>query len=123
MSDLSNISRERRVSGTGAVLLTLGGLTAAFGVAACCALPLLLTAMGVGAAWLGGIALLAAPHRLFLLAAASLCFAGAAVLLWRQHRALACTPGVVCARPAMRGITVIGLVAGLALLCLGLAYA
>lgn len=123
MSDLSRARPRPGAHGAGAALLTLGGLGAAFGVASCCALPLILTAMGVGAAWLGGVALLAAPHKLILLAAASACFAGAAVLLWRQHRAPVCTPGAICARPAIRGVTVAGLIAGLALLGLGLAYA
>ncbi|MBN8907782.1 MAG: hypothetical protein J0H99_14365, partial [Rhodospirillales bacterium] len=60
---------------------------AAFGVASCCALPFLLATLGLGTAWLGGIALLAAPHRLFLLAASALCLVAGAVLLWRQRGA------------------------------------
>ncbi len=51
----------RPASGPGAVLFTVGGLAAAFGVASCCALPLLLTTIGVSTAWLGGVALLARP--------------------------------------------------------------
>lgn len=61
----------RLEAGAAAVALTVGGLVAAFGVASCCALPFLLATAGVGAAWLGGIALLAAPHRPFLVAAAA----------------------------------------------------
>ncbi len=65
-------------------LLTLGGLAAAFGVAACCALPLLLVSLGLGSAWLGGIASLSAPFRSLLLVFAALALAGGAFLLWRQ---------------------------------------
>jgi mercuric ion transport protein len=125
MSDLSarRATTNRPVSGAGPVLLTLGGLAAAFGVASCCALPLLLATAGLSTAWLGGIALLAAPHRPFLLAAAALCFAVGAVLLWRQRKPVAvCLPGAICARPAVRALTTVGLLLGLVLLTLGYAY-
>jgi mercuric ion transport protein len=122
MLDPSDASRDQPTHGFGAVVLTLGGLVAAFGVASCCGLPFMLATLGLGTAWLGGFALLAAPHRLFLLAAATLCLAGATVLLWRQRRAV-CVPGAVCTRPAIRGATMIGLLAGLALLYLGYTYA
>jgi hypothetical protein len=68
----------------GAVLFILGGLAAAFGVASCCALPMLLTTIGVSTASLGGLALLAAPHRGVLLIFGALCLAGGAALLWRH---------------------------------------
>ncbi len=107
---------------TGATLLTLGGLTAAFGVASCCGLPFLLAMSGVSSAWLGGIALLAAPHRPLLLWVGALCLAAAAALFWRRSAAV-CIPGAVCSKPAVRGLTAIGLVAGLALLTIGYLYA
>ncbi len=123
MSDLSNTLDDRPARGAGAVLLTLTGLVAAFGVASCCGLPLLLATFGLGTAWLGGFALLAAPHRAFLLAGAAVCFVGAAVLLWQRRSAAACSPGAICARPAMRGVTMSGLLVGVVLLYLGYAYA
>ncbi len=124
MSDFSarRTATDRRAIGTGPVLLTLGGLAAAFGVASCCALPILLTTLGMETAWLGGIALLAAPHWSILLAAAALCFLGGAVLLWQQRRAAACTLGSICSRPAVRAVTMVGLLLGLVLLTLGYAY-
>jgi mercuric ion transport protein len=122
MADLSDASPDQPIRGFGAVLLTVGGLVAAFGVASCCALPFMLATLGLGTAWLGGFALLAAPHRLFLLAAATVCLTGAAVLLWRQ-RAAVCVPGAVCTRPTIRGASMIGLLVGLVLLYLGYTYA
>jgi mercuric ion transport protein len=114
---------DRPARSTGAVLLTLGGLAAAFGVASCCALPFLLATAGLGTAWLYGIAVLAAPHRGFLLGAAAICLAGGAVLLWRQGTATAaCAPGGVCSHPAVRSMTLVCLLAGLVLLCLGYTY-
>jgi mercuric ion transport protein len=114
---------QTRSSGSGAVALTLGGLTAAFGVASCCGLPFLLAGAGVGTAWLYGIALVAAPHRLLLMALASICLAGGAVLLWRQRRQAVCAPGSICSKPAVQSLVIIGLLIGSALLYLGYRYA
>jgi len=108
---------------TGATLLTMGGVAAAFGVASCCGLPFLLAMLGVSSAWLGGVALLAAPHRPLLLWAAALCLVTAAALFRRRRSAAVCTPGAVCSTPTVRGLTVVGLVAGLALLTIGYLYA
>ena len=108
-----------RAAGTGSVLLTVSGLAAAFGVASCCGLPFLLATVGLSTAWLTGFALLAAPHRGVLLVVGAVCLAGGAVLLWRQRRMSTCTPGAFCSRPAVRGLTLIGLLLGLGLLYLG----
>jgi mercuric ion transport protein len=110
-------------TGTGAVLLTLGGLTAAFGAASCCALPMLLGGLGAGTLWLGAIAAFAEPHRTLLLAAAAVCLASGAVLFWRQFRSGVCSPGAICARPASRALTLVGLVGGAVLLYLSYVYA
>ncbi len=125
MSDLSakTPATERPAPGTGAALLTMTGLAAAFGVASCCALPLLLTTLGLGTAWLGGIALMAAPHRPILLGIGALCLIGGAGLLWRQQRAAAmCTPGAMCAPRTLRVLILVGLVIGAGLLWAGYRY-
>lgn len=109
---------------TGSVLLTAGGLAAAFGLASCCGLPLLLASAGFGTAWLSGFALLAAPHRPMLLMVGAVGLAGGAALFWRQQRVAACTtPGAFCSRPAIRNLTLVSLVLGGALLYLGYIYA
>lgn len=114
----------RQKNGSGAVLFTVGGLAAAFGVASCCALPLLLTTIGVSTAWLGGLALLAAPHRDALLIVGAVCLAGGAALLWRQQRTAAtCGPNGACTPPAVRVVTLVGLLIGAGLLWAGYAYA
>lgn len=105
------------------VVLTAAGVVAAFGVASCCGLPFMLATAGLGTAWLSGFALMAAPHRVMLLAAATVCLVGAAVLLWRQRGVAVCAPGSICARPAVRGVTGACLLVGLVLLYLGYAYA
>ncbi len=116
-------AQDRPAAGAGTVALTIGGLTAAFGAAACCGLPFMLATAGLGTAWLGSVALAAAPHRVFLLAAAAVCLTCGAVLFWRQRTAAACAPGSVCSRPAVRGLTMVGLLLGAALLYVGYAYA
>lgn len=122
MSDVSGPSEDRPARGAGAVVLTAAGLVSAFGVASCCGLPFLLATAGLDTAWLGGFAHMAAPHRMFLLAAATVCLVGAVVLLWRQRSVAVCAPGAVCSRPAIRGVTLAGLLVGLVLLYLGYAY-
>ena len=109
---------------SGSALLTLGGLAAAFGVAACCALPLLMISLGLGTAWLGGVASLATPIRSLLLMLAALALVGGAILLWRQQRhATTCGPNGVCTPPAVRLLTLVGLIVGVALLIAGYLYA
>src|SRR5258707_1373357 len=77
-----------RASGSVAALLTLGGIGAAFGLAACCALPFLLAGLGLGTAWLAGIGLFAVFHRTVFIAVAMIGLGGAAILLWRQRRTM-----------------------------------
>jgi mercuric ion transport protein len=122
MSDKSanSVAPRRGTQGAGALLLTLAGLGSAFSLASCCALPILLAAAGLGTAWLGGIADLAVPYRVPLIAISGVSLAGGAVSLLRQRRV--CAPGAVCARPAVRGTTALGLILGLVLLYLGYVY-
>lgn len=106
-----------------AAMLMFSGIAAAFGVAACCALPILLTTAGLSAAWLGGIAAVTAPYRDFLLGLSALSLIGGAILLWRIQRAAAsCGPDGVCTPPALRGLLLLGLVCGAILLWLGYSY-
>jgi mercuric ion transport protein len=115
---------QRPAIGSAAALLTLGGLAAAFGLASCCALPLLLTTAGLSTAWLGGVALMAAPHRWPLLLVGALCLSGGAILLWRQQRiAASCGSNGVCTSSAVRALTLVGLLIGAVLLWAGYAYA
>ena len=110
-------------TGIAATLLTAAGLAAAFGVASCCALPLLLSGLGIGSAALAGIALFAEPHRALLLAAGAVCLVAGGIFLWRERRISAvCATGAVCSKPVVRGLTGVGLVLGLILLVLGYVF-
>jgi mercuric ion transport protein len=109
---------------TGALVLAVGGLAAAFGAASCCALPLLLGSLGLGSAWLVAVAWVAAPHRVALLAVAIACLvSGASLLLWRRRRIAACTPAVDCRRPAVTALATVVLALGTVLALFGYLYA
>lgn len=114
---------DRPAQTRGAALLTASGIAAAFGVASCCALPILLTTAGLSAAWLGGVAVLAAPYRTILLCLSALSIVGGGFLLWQiQRRAMTCGPDGICTPPALRALLLAGLVAGAVLLYLGYSY-
>src|SRR5690348_5047859 len=104
VSERSAAPRATKAGENGALLLAAGGLAAAFGAASCCALPILLGAIGISGAGLGGIALLAAPYQRWLLLAAAASVLIGVGLLWRS-RAAACPPGVACGRPRLRLVT------------------
>lgn len=109
--------------GLGTASLTLGGIAASFGVAACCGLPMTLASVGIGSAWLAGIAMAALPYRLPLLVIGALCLLGGATLLVRQQVAASrCAPGTVCTSLSTRLLTLVGLLIGAALLWLGYVY-
>lgn len=108
---------------TGALLLALGGLAAAFGAASCCALPLLLGSLGLGSAWLVTVAWIAAPHRLALLAAAASCLIVAGGIFVRRRQVAACTPGISCGRPTTTALLICVISLGAILAVLGYLYA
>jgi mercuric ion transport protein len=119
----TTLSERAPARDAGALLLAAGGLAAAFGAASCCALPLLLGSLGLGSAWLIGVAWIAAPHRLALLLAAMLCLVGAGgVFAWRR-RVAACTPGMSCRHPATTALLVCIMSLGAVLAVLGYLYA
>jgi mercuric ion transport protein len=115
-----------RLHASKAALLTLGGVAAAFGLASCCALPLLFATFGIGTAWIGGVALMVAPHRavFMIVIVAAACLIGGTVLLWRQQRGTAtCGPNGRCMPPAVRALTLVGLLIGFGFLWAGYTYA
>ena len=107
----------------GAALLTLSGIGAAFGVAACCALPIMLATVGIGTAWLAGIASVTAPHRDIWIAISALSLLISAFMLWRVHQNAVRCGGVAVSSPRwLRIALAAGLLAGTALLVAGILY-
>ena len=99
---------------------TIGGFGAAFALAACCALPMLLAGMGLGGAWLFGIGRIAAHHRLVFLVMAVVFLLAGAVGLGRQISG-SCATGWY-RHTAVRSVLAAALVGGLVLLVLGYRY-
>lgn len=107
-----------------ALSLTLGGIASGFAAASCCALPMLLASAGIGSAWLGGIAVPAAPYRVWFLAFGAVSLLAGALLLGRQQaRAMRCGTDGTCVPAAVRLFTLAGLLIGVVLLWLGYRYA
>ena len=104
----------------GAATLSLGGFGSAFSLAACCGLPVLLPAIGVGAAWLAPVARATSPFEAVLPWIAAIALAGSLLLVLRAPRL--CAPGSLCARPAVRSGLFALTVLGAALLILWLVY-
>ena len=110
--------------GTGATLLAATGFAAAFGAASCCALPVLLGSLGLGSAWLAGLAILAGPYRPVLLAAAvASLVSGAGLLLRHRRQGLACATGAACGRSMVTRFITGVLSLGAVLTVLGLVFA
>lgn len=114
----------RRPKGLGAISLALGGIASGFLAATCCALPMLLASAGLGSAWLVGIAVPAAPYRLWFVAFGAISLVAGGVLLARQQmRAARCGADGACVPASLRFATLIGLLLGAVLLWLGYRYA
>ena len=120
----SNIEiSSKTLSGKGPLALAATGLAAAFGAASCCALPLILASAGIGTAWLGTLATVASPIRPILLLVATLSLVAAAVLVWRQERAIRACGAGACGRRVSRTLSFVAIGAGATLLVLGFVYA
>ena len=114
-------ANRRRLRGWSPVAFMVGGFGAAFAAAACCGLPLLLGSLGIGGAWLYGVARQAAPHRIALLVLAATLLLSGAWAFWRRGRHT-CNPGAWCERRSVRALTAAGLILGAVLLVLGYRY-
>jgi mercuric ion transport protein len=119
----TNRSQVNPLTGAGATLLAAAGLAAGFGAASCCAIPLLLGALGLGGAWLASLAIVAGPYRPVFLAAASICLVGGGFLLWRRQAAAACSRGATYGRSSVTRATLVILSLATILTALGLVFA
>lgn len=108
---------------TGAVALVTGGVAAAFGLAACCAIPFLLVGAGVGISvgWLAPVVSATQPHADLLTAFSAAALIGSVAIVWRAPRS--CRPGSLCARHAFRWAVTGAAVIGAILLVLSKIYA
>jgi mercuric ion transport protein len=102
------------VKTTSAVTLVTGGTAAAFALAACCAIPVLLAAIGLGISvrWFAPMVAATQPYATILTVFSLLALIGSVAIVWRAPKH--CGRGSLCARPAFRlavtGAAVIGAV-------------
>lgn len=105
----------------GAVALATSGIAAAFSLAACCALPILLVGTGIGVSWLSPVAQFAETYSIAFTLLAVIALASSVLIVFRRSKT--CAPGDLCARPWFK-LAIVGLaVAGFTLLILSKLYA
>lgn len=112
--------RDKARSG-GVIALAGSGAAAAFALAACCAIPILLAGMGIGASWLVPVVSATMPHTALLTLFSVVALAGSVFLVVRAGRI--CQPGDLCARPAFRWSVIVTAAIGAVLLMLSKIYA
>ena len=106
---------------TGAVALVTGGIVSAFCLAACCAIPILLAGVGIGADWLMPVVSASQPYATILTVFSALALVASVVIVWRAPKH--CEPGSLCARPWFRWSVTGAAVIGAILLALSKIYA
>jgi mercuric ion transport protein len=103
---------------TGAVALVAGGMSSAFALATCCAIPFF---FGSAALVFAPVAVASEPHSQLLTAFSLVGLVGSAGVAARAPKH--CNPGAMCARPWFRWSILIAAAIGLALLVLANVYA
>ena len=109
------------IKSTGAVTLAIGGFGAAFSLAACCALPLLLVSVGLSPYWVAPAAALGERLGFCLVVLSVAALAAAVFIVLRAPKT--CAPGSLCARPWFRVTIIVLALLGVALLVLAHIYA
>ena len=104
----------------GALALVTSGIGAAFALAACCALPILLTGVGLSVYWLAPVAEIGERFNVVLTVLAVFALGGAVVTVLRASKT--CSPGDLCSRPIFRAGVIVLACIGVVLLVLSKTY-
>jgi mercuric ion transport protein len=94
-------------SGSGAGLLSIGGIVAGLAAGSCCVVPFALFLAGISGAWIGNLTALE-PYRLYFAGFAVVCIGLGFYRVYRKPAA-ACAEDSYCARPASNRVAKIGL--------------
>ena len=101
----------------------MAGFAAAFALASCCAIPLLLYTLGIGTTvWLTRVGIFSIQYKESLTWAAVAGLGAGGFFLWRQWQAKSCAPDSLCARPWVRWLTASALLLGVVMLYFGYKY-
>jgi mercuric ion transport protein len=111
---------DSRFKTSGAVALAAGGIGAAFALAACCAIPIILAGFGLTAYWLAPVAAWGEWLGDCLTVASLVGLAGAIFIVIRAPKT--CAPGALCARPWFRVTILVSAAIGAILLVLSKVY-
>jgi mercuric ion transport protein len=101
-------------------VLAAGGLLGAVAASSCCIVPLVLFSLGIGGAWIGNLAALAAYQWIFV--AATLGFLGGGFYLVYRKRGTACASEAACARPLSGRLVKIALWSATVLVAAAIAF-
>jgi mercuric ion transport protein len=118
-----SIEPAERPGAIGALLLTGAGLIAAVAAASCCALPVVLFAIGVSSVWIANVTALGTYQPIF--AAGSIVLLAAGFMLTRPRSSwvrTSCAPGASCVVAPASRVAHIGLWAGALVLVLAVAF-
>jgi mercuric ion transport protein len=114
-------NREAADDGAKKGLIAGLSLLGAIGSTACCIIPFALFMLGVSGAWIGNLTALAPYKPIFIVGTLALLAVGF-YLVYRRPRAVACTDGSYCARPASHRIAKTGLWASTVLVLLAMTF-
>ena len=101
--------------------MVVGGIGAAFALAACCAVPLLLASLGIGAVWLAPVVSASQPHAAALTGASAIALLGSVCIVARAPNH--CKPNTTCSRSWFRWTVITAAFVGAVLLVLSKVYA
>lgn len=108
------------VSSRRAGLLSVGGILAALGTAACCVVPFVLFTLGISGAWISNLTALEPYQPIF--AATTFGFLGYGFYLVYRKPKAACAEDSYCAKPGSSRIAKIGLWTATVLVIVGLGF-
>lgn len=103
-----------------AVALVTSGIAAAFALAACCAIPFLLSGFGITAAIFVPLVSATEPYADILSVFSAVTLLASVGIVWFAPRH--CQPGSLCARPGFRWTVTAATAIGAVLLMLGKIY-
>jgi mercuric ion transport protein len=104
----------------GAALLSVGGILAALGAAACCVVPFALFTLGISGAWISNLTALAS-YQPIIAAVAIGCLGYGFYLVYRKPETV-CAEGSYCAKPRSGRIAKIGLWTATVLIIVALGF-
>jgi mercuric ion transport protein len=103
-----------------AALMSVGGILAALGAAACCVVPFVLFTLGISGAWISNLTALEPYQPIFAAVAIGFLGYGFYLVYWKPK--VVCTDGSYCAKPGAGRTAKVGLWTATVLVVIALAF-